>query len=131
MTALILWLGRTTGLSSLLSTIAVYAIIAALAGGGFWAWSAHRYNVGYDAGAIHERKAWEAQREKDLAKQAADRKAAQAEIDRLEAELQLDAQERKEAQADADLKKAQAASTTKKNICLPREVGRALNKVGR
>jgi len=131
MTWLIGQIVTRTGLGSLAASIAVYAIIAALAGGGFWAWSTHRYNAGYDAGAIHERQAWQKQREKDLAQQAAERKAAQAEIDRLEAELQLDAQERKDAQADADLKKAQEASTTKKNICLPREVGRALNKVGR
>lgn len=131
MTALILWVARATGLSSLLSAVLAYALIAALAGGALWGYGHHKYSQGYDAGAIHERAAWEAQREKDLAKQAADRKAAQAEIDRLEAELQLDAQERKDEQADADLKRAQAASPTKKNICLPREVGRALNKVGR
>jgi hypothetical protein len=131
MSAFILWLGRATGLSSLLSAVLAYSLIAALAGGTLWGYGHHKYSQGYDSGASHERAAWEVQREKDLAKQAADRKAAQAEIDRLEAELQLDAQERKDAQADADLKKAQAASATKKNICLPREVGRALNKVGR
>jgi hypothetical protein len=131
MVILIGWIARATGLSSLLSTLIAYAVIAALAGGGFWAWSAHRYNIGYDAGQSHERIAWEEQRKRDLAQQAADKKATQAEIDRLAAELRLHAQKRKDDQADADLKKAQAASTTKQNVCLPRNVGRALNKVGR
>jgi len=131
MVALIGWIARATGLSSLLSAVIAYAVIAALAGGGFWAWSVHRYNVGYDAGQSHERIAWEEQRKRDLAQQAADKKAMQAEIDRLAAELRLDAQKRKDDQADADLKKAQDASTTKQNVCLPRNVGRALNKVGR
>ncbi|WP_192248439.1 hypothetical protein [Mesorhizobium caraganae] len=114
-----------------LDSLIVYVIIAVLAGGGIWAWSAHRYHAGYNAGSAHERIAWQEQREKDLAQQAADKRAAQAEIDRLEAELQLEAQQRKDDQADADLQKAQAASPTKKNICLPREVGRAMNRQGR
>ena len=120
-----------TGLGSLAASVAVYAVIALIAGGGFWAWSAHKYNVGYNAGTSHERIAWQKQRDKDLAQQEADKRATQAEIDRLTAELQLEAQQRKDEQADADLKKAQDASPTAKNICLPRNVGRALNRVGR
>jgi hypothetical protein len=131
MTELILWIAKRTGLSSLLSAIAAYAVIAALAGGALWTYGYHKYRTGYAAGSSHERAAWVAQRDKDLAQQAADKKATQAEIDRLTAELRLDAQKRKDEQADADLKKAQAASTTKKNVCLPRNVGRALNRVGR
>jgi hypothetical protein len=131
MGAVILWIARSTGLSSPLSTIAAYALIAALAGGALWTYGYHKYSTGYAAGSSHERIAWERQRDKDLARQAADKKATQAEIDRLTAELQLDAQKRKDEQADADLKKAQAASATKKNVCLPRNVGRALNRVGR
>jgi hypothetical protein len=131
MTALILWVGRATGLSSLFSAVIAYTVIAALAGGALWGYGHHKYNEGYSAGASHERLAWEKQRDKDLAQQAADKKATQAEIDRLTAELQLDAQKRKDEQADADLKKAQDASPTKKTICLPRNVGRALNRIGR
>jgi hypothetical protein len=128
---LILWLGKATGLNALLSSLIAYAIIAALAGGGFWAWSEHKYNQGYTAGELHERTAWQKQRDIDIAAREAERKATQAELDRLDAELQLDAQRRKDEQADADLAKAQAASPSKKQICLPRNVGRALNKVGR
>ena len=113
------------------NTLLLYGLIALAALGGFWGYGAYKHHQGYAAGSSHERAAWQKQRDKDVAQQAADKKAAQAEIDRLEAELQLDAQERKDAQADADLGKAQAASSTKKNICLPRGVGRALNKVGR
>jgi len=131
MTWLIGLIAGRTGLSSLLSTVVAYAVIALLAGGGFWAWSTHKYNAGYSAGTSHERTAWEKQRDKDLAQQEADKKATQAEIDRLEAEVQLDAQAKKDEQADADLKAAQAASPTKANVCLPRNVGRALNRVGR
>lgn len=131
MVAIIAWIGRATGLSSLLSAVIAYAVIAALAGGALWGYGSHKYSQGYDAGASHERTAWQKQRDKDLAQQEADKRATQAEIDRLAAELKLDAQKRKDEQADADLKKAQDASSTKKNICLPRNVGRALNKVGR
>jgi uncharacterized protein HemX len=120
-----------TGLGQLLASVLVYAVIAALAVGGFWGYGAYKHHQGYSAGTSHERKAWEAQRDKDLAQQSADKKATQAEIDRLEAELQLDAQARKDEQADADLKAAQEASPTKANVCLPRNVGRALNREGR
>jgi len=131
MTWLIGQVALRTGLGSLLSSIAVYAIIALAAGGALWGWNIHKYNQGYTAGTAHERTAWEAQRDKDLAKQAADKRATQAEIDRLEAELQLDAQTRKDEQADVDLKAAQEASPTRSAVCLPREVGRALNREGR
>lgn len=120
-----------TGLGQLLASLIAYAVIAALVGGSLWGYGHHKYNAGYNAGASHERVAWQKQRDKDLAQQEADKRAAQAEIDRLTAELQLDAQRRKDEQADADLKKAQDASPTKKNVCLPRNVGRALNQVGR
>jgi hypothetical protein len=131
MTWLILMLMEKTGLGKLVASLIVYGAIIGAAVLGYWWWSDHLYNSGYLAGTAHERTAWEAQRDKDLAQQSADKKATQAEIDRLEAELQLDAQARKDAQADADLKAAQEASPTKGNVCLPRNVGRALNKVGR
>jgi hypothetical protein len=131
MTWLIGQIALRTGLGSLLSSLVAYALIAALAYGSFWAWSVHKYNEGYADGAAHERAAFAKQREEDLAQQAADKRKTQAEIDRIAAEHQLEAQRRKDEQADADLKKAQDASATKQNICLPREVGRALNRVGR
>jgi hypothetical protein len=131
MTWLIGQIALRTGIGQLLSAAIAYAVIAALAGGALWGYGHHKYNEGYSAGASHERIAWEKQRDKDLAQQAADKKATQAEIDRLTAELQLDAQKRKDEQADADLKKAQDASPSKKTICLPRNVGRALNRIGR
>ncbi|RUU81294.1 hypothetical protein [Mesorhizobium sp. M7A.F.Ca.MR.362.00.0.0] len=114
-----------------LSTIAVYGIVALLAGGGVWAWSAHKYNQGYAAGETHERTAWQKQRDIDIAAREAERKATQAEIDRLAAELQLDAQKRKDEQADDDLKTALAATPGRKQICLPRKVARALDRAGR
>ncbi|KRB22664.1 hypothetical protein [Mesorhizobium sp. Root172] len=113
------------------NTLITYAVIVALAGGGIWAWSAHRYNEGYSAGETHERTAWQKQRDIDIAAREAERKATQAEIDRLTAELQLDAQKRKDEQADADLNKALAATPGGKTICLPRKVARALDKAGR
>jgi uncharacterized protein HemX len=116
-----------TGLGKLLASLIVYAAIIGAIALGIWWWSDHLYNNGI----AHERQAWEKQREKDLAQQEADKRKTQAEIDRIAAEHQLDAQRRKDEQADADLKKAQDASATKKNICVPREVGRALNRVGR
>lgn len=131
MMGVITFVAGRLGVSSLLATVATYAVIAALVGGGFWAWSAYKYNAGYTAGELHERTAWQKQRDIDIAAREAERKATQAELDRLAAELQLDAQRRKDEQADADLAKAQAASPSKKQICLPRNVGRALNKVGR
>ena len=41
MTALILWIARSTGLSSLLSAVLAYALIAALAGGALWTYGYH------------------------------------------------------------------------------------------
>jgi uncharacterized protein HemX len=131
MTWLIGQIALRTGLGSLLSSVVVYAIIALVAGGALWGYGYHKYSAGYSAGTAHERTAWEKQRDKDLARQEADKKATQAEIDRLEAELQLDAQAKKDEQADADLKAAQEASATKNETCLPREIGRALNREGR
>lgn len=131
MSALILTLMEKTGLGKLLASLIVYGAIIGAIVLGYWWWSDHLYNQGYAAGTAHERAAWEKQRDKDLAQQEADKKATQAEIDRLEAELQLDAQAKKDEQADADLKAVQEASATKNQTCLPREIGRALNREGR
>ncbi|MBZ9922271.1 hypothetical protein LB579_31845, partial [Mesorhizobium sp. BR1-1-7] len=69
-----------------LDTLLVYAIMALLAGGGIWAWSAHKYSQGYSAGSAHERQAWIDQREEDKAKQLAKAAADQRKINQIEAD---------------------------------------------
>ncbi len=120
-----------TGLGSLLASLAAYALLAALAGGGIWAWSAHKYSAGYSAGELHEKQAWEEQRRKMIALAEADRARKQAEIDRIEADY-LALQERlNQERAEAALAEASRNSKSKDVIGLPREVGRELNKIGR
>jgi uncharacterized protein HemX len=129
MAALILWIGRATGLSSLLSAVIAYAVIAALAGGGIWAWSAHKYNTGYNAGASHERIAWEEQRKRDLAKQAQKIAQDQAKIDQIEAENA--ALESQLANTQEALETAIHADGADQKPAMSKGVARALNGVGR
>ena len=113
------------------NTIVTYAVIALIAAGGLWGWGLHKYETGKSAGAAQERSLWQAQRAKDQAALDAAKQAAQDAIDALSSERQIAAQDAKDRQADADLAAAQAASPSKKAICLPKKIGRALNKVGR
>jgi len=129
MAALILWVGRATGLSSMLSAVISYAMIAALAVGGFWAWSAHRYNEGYTAGAAKERSAWVAQREEDEAKQLAKAAADQRAINQIEAEyLSIQGQL---ADTQSALEEAIHAAGADKKPAISKGVAKALNGVGR
>lgn len=115
---------RFLGLDSLI----VYAIIAVLAGGGIWAWSAHRYNAGYNAGSAHERIAWEETRKRDLAKQAARIAADQARIDQIEADYQVLQQQAAESQAaQAALEEALRGADQKP--VMPKSISKALNGV--
>lgn len=111
--------------------VLLYAGLAALAALGIWSWNQHTYNKGYSAGETQERIAWEEQRKKDQAALDVAKKAAQAAIDELASDRQLAAQAEKDAQANANLAKELAASPSKKLVCLPRKVGRALNRIGR
>ncbi len=118
-------LARFLGLDSLL----VYAVIALLAGGGFWAWSAHKYNAGYSAGEIHERQAWEKVQREALAKQAAQKAADQARIDQIEADY-LALQERlNQERAEAVLEEAIRKDGQDQRPALPKSISRALNGV--
>jgi hypothetical protein len=118
---------RFLGISPLL----FYTVLAALAALGIWGWNEHVYNKGYSAGETQERSAWQEQRKKDQDALDVAKKAAQDAIDALATDRQLAAQAEKDAQANADLAKEQAASPTKKLVCLPRKVARALNRIGR
>jgi hypothetical protein len=119
---------KRTGIGSLLAELAIYAVVAPLAGGGIWAWSAHRYNVGYDVGQSHERQAWEEQRKRDLAKQAAKVASDQAKIDQIEAEnaaLERTLDQRR-AQAALDAAIAEAAES---KPAIPKSIAKALNGI--
>lgn len=129
MTAIITWIATRTGLGSLLASIAAYAVIAALAGGGIWAWSAHKYNSGYDAGQSHERIAWEETRKRELAKQAAQKAADQARIDQIEAEYLLLQQQLDAARAEAFLEEAIRKEAQADKPALPKGIAHALNGV--
>jgi hypothetical protein len=118
-------IARFLGLDALI----VYAIIAALAGGGIWAWSQHRYNVGYNAGSVHERALWVAQREEDKAKQLAKVAADQRKIDQIEADnLALEGQL---AATQEALEIAIHAEGADQKPALPKSIAKALNGVGR
>lgn len=117
-----------TGLGQLAASLAVYAVIALLAGGSLWAWNVHKYNEGYSAGELHERSAWEAEQRKKIAAAEAERQTKQDELDRL-ATVAANARNRADA-AVASLADASSKSQTKDDIGLPRAVGRELNKIG-
>ena len=129
MAALILWIGRATGLSSLLSAVIAYAVIAALAAGGFWGYGAYKYHEGKTAGAAGERAAWVAQREEDQAKQLAKAAADQRQIDQLEAEyLAIQGQLTETQNA---LEEAIHAEGADQKPAMSKNVAKALNGVGR
>jgi biopolymer transport protein ExbB/TolQ len=129
MVAVIGWIAARTGLGALLSSLIAYAIVAALAGGGIWAWSAHRYNVGYAAGEIRERTAWQRQRAIDLAKQAADIADKQRKIDQIEADYHAAQQELEAAKADAALEAAIRKEAADQKPAIPKSIAKALNGV--
>lgn len=118
-----------TGLGSLLASIAAYAIIAALAGGGIWAWSAHKFDQGYSAGELHERIAWEKVRDEALAKQAAQKASDQARIDQIEAEYQLLQEQLNQERAENALEEAIRKEAADQKPALPKSISRALNGV--
>lgn len=112
-----------------LDSLVVYAIIAVLAGGGIWAWSAHKYNAGWSAGELHERQAWEETRKRDLAKQAAKIASDQEKIDQIEAaNLALQAQV---AEAQNALEEAIKAEGADQKPALPKSLSKAVNREGR
>jgi uncharacterized protein HemX len=129
MGAVILWIARSTGLSSLLSAIIAYAVIAALAGGALWGYGAWKYHEGKTQGVSQERIAWEEQRKRDLAKQAAKIAEDQRKIDQIEAENQ--ALESQLANTQEALETAIHAEGADQKPAMSKNVARALNGVGR
>jgi len=129
MGAAIYWIGKVTGLNSIVSAILGYVIVAALAGGGIWAWSAHKYDQGYSAGQSQERIAWEETRKRDLAKQAARVASDQARINQIAAD-NLALQQKLDAEkADAALEAAIRKEAADQKPALPKSIAHALNGV--
>lgn len=127
MIALIAWIGRATGLSSLLSTLIAYALIAALAGGSLWAYGAYKHHQGYAAGSAQERLAWEEARRREIAKREEQRRQAQAKIDQLEQDY-LD----QKARADSAMAELEAEiSKASPNPVFPKSLAESLNRIGR
>lgn len=81
MSAFILWIGRATGLSSLLSAVAAYALIAAVAGGSLWSYGAWKYHTGKTAGIVAERADWQERLRLAAVAKAAETKTRQADLD--------------------------------------------------
>ena len=129
MTWLIGQIVTRTGLGSLAASIAVYAIIAALAGGALWTYGYHKYSAGYAAGSSQERAAWIAQREEDQAKQLAKVAADQRRIDQIEAENA--ALESQLANTQEALETAIHVDGADQKPAMSKGVARALNGVGR
>ncbi|MBZ9759511.1 hypothetical protein LB553_01240 [Mesorhizobium sp. CA8] len=129
MTWLIGQIALRTGLGSLLSSLITYAVIAALAVGGYWLWSSHLYNSGYSDGSAHERAAWVAQREEDQARRDAKNAADQRKLNEIEAEnLEL---ERLLAQTHADLEEALKADNADQKPAISKNIAKAINATGR
>lgn len=129
MVAVIGWIAARTGLGALLSSLIAYALIAALAGGGIWAWSAHKYSQGEAAGTARERQAWVDQREEDKAKQLAKAAADQRRIDQIEADYL--AVQGQLAETQIALDEAIKTEGADRKPALPRSISKALNGVGR
>lgn len=81
MSAFILWIGRATGLSALLSAVAAYALVAAIAGGSLLGYGAWKYHAGKTAGIAAERADWQDRLRLAAIAQAAEAKTRQADID--------------------------------------------------
>ncbi|RWG54849.1 MAG: hypothetical protein EOQ64_18875 [Mesorhizobium sp.] len=81
MGTLILWIAARTGLSSLLSAVAAYALVAALAGGSLWGYGAWKYHAGKTAGIASERADWQERLRLAAVAKAAETKTRQADID--------------------------------------------------
>jgi hypothetical protein len=129
MSAFILWLGRATGLSSLLSAILAYTIIAALAGGSLWGYGAYKHHQGYSAGSAHERAAWEKEKAATLAAQAAQKAADQARINQIEADYRALQERESQKQAEAALEAAIRKERAEQKPAIPRSIARAINGV--
>ncbi|MBZ9873066.1 hypothetical protein LB542_19655 [Mesorhizobium sp. BR1-1-9] len=112
-----------------IDTLLIYAVIALLAGGGIWAWNAHKFNQGYSAGELHERQAWE--KERALLERLAEveRKAKQAKIDQIEADnLALEGQL---AETQNALEEAIRANGADQRPAMSKGVAKVLNGIGR
>ncbi|RWF66829.1 hypothetical protein [Mesorhizobium sp.] len=138
MSAVILWIAGRTGLGSFLSGLIAYAVVLALAGGGFLAWSAHKYNQGYAAGEAHERADWHDRMRLAAIAQAAEAKTRQADIDAAAHEYidQQDVDALKISALEDELAKEKANATPPNKgqpacVATPRGVSTRLNSIGR
>jgi hypothetical protein len=129
MVALIAWVGRATGLSSLLSAVLAYVLIAALAGGGFWGYGAYKHHQGYVAGSAHERAAWEKEKAETLAAQAAQKAADQARINQIESDYRALQERESQKQAEAALEAAIRKENAEQKPAIPQSIAKALNGV--
>jgi hypothetical protein len=125
----IYWIGKVTGLNSIVSAILGYAIVAALAGGSLWGYGAYKYESGKSVGINQERIAWEETRKRDLAKQAARVASDQARINQIAAD-NLALQQKLDAEkADAALEVAIRKEAADQKPALPKSIAHALNGV--
>jgi hypothetical protein len=129
MVTLIGWIARATGLSSLISAVIAYAVIAALAGGGFWGYGAYKHHQGYTAGSAHERAAWEKEKAATLAAQAAQKAADQAKIDQIEADYRTLQERVDQEHAEAALEAAIRKERADQKSAIPQSIAKALNEV--
>lgn len=107
------------------------AVVLAVIGFRVWlaAHDAARYNQGYSAGSAHERIAWEEQRKRDLAKQAARIAEEQRKIDQIEAEnAALESQLVNTREA---LETAIHADGADQKPAMSKKIAKVLNGVGR
>lgn len=110
-------------------TLIVYALIAALAGGGFYGYGAYKYHAGKSAGVQQERIMWEEQRRKMIAQAEAERIAKQAQIDRIEADYLALQEKLNQERAEAALEEAIRKENADAKPSLPRSIGQAINGV--
>lgn len=107
------------------------AVVLAVIGFRVWlaAHDAAKYNQGYSTGSAQERIAWEEQRKRDLAKQAARIAEEQRKIDQIEAENA--ALESQLVNTQEALETAIHADGADQKPAMSKNVARALNGVGR
>jgi hypothetical protein len=112
-----------------LSTIAVYALLALIAGGAFLGYGQLKYQLGKTDGISQERIAWEETRKRELAKQAAQKAADQARIDQIEADYLALQEQLNQKIADDFLEEAIRKDAQDSKPVFPKSVAGALNRI--
>lgn len=129
-------IARLTGIPAL----AVWAIMIVLAGGAIWAWGNHQHRAGHNEGRSVERVVWEKAMQDMRAQMDAERRQAQAQIDKIEQDylegrkhdaVLIAALEAAIAQMESEDAEADNDTGPVCRPALPRGLSRQLDAIGR